>query len=145
MKSLAGLIRLHRWQLDEKRRQLADLERMIADLESQCRRIETELVAEQQVAKDSVEAGFAYGGYGGNVIRQRKTLNESIGNLRDEASGMTTEIAGAFEELKRFELTQTNRDARARTARNQRDQQALDEVGLEIHRRKQSAEGLSSD
>jgi len=63
MSTLDTLIRLNRWKLDERRRQLGELERLFERLGSEAVRLEEELTREQRIAGASLEAGYAYAGY----------------------------------------------------------------------------------
>ena len=58
MSTLDSLIRVNRWKLDERRRQLGELERLSERLGNEAIRLEQELASEQQVASASLEAGY---------------------------------------------------------------------------------------
>ena len=112
MSALDTLIRLHRWQLDERRRQLGDLEQLAAKLRLDEARLVAEQQAEQQVAAGSIEASSSYGGYVRRVIERRQKIVESI--------------------------AAANRVSRRRRRLDQIQQRALDEIGIEAFRRRGS-------
>jgi len=139
MKAVKGLIRLHRWQLDEKRRNLADLERMKEEFERQVERLEAEIAAEQKVASD-VEARFAYGAYAQTAVRRRATLQRSIADLNSQILAAREEVAAAFQEVKKYELLQEQRDRRIREWTARREQSIQDEVAIQGYRRRQGGD-----
>jgi flagellar export protein FliJ len=139
MKAVKGLIRLHRWQLDEKRRNLADLERMKEEFERQVERLEAEIAAEQKVASD-VEARFAYGAYAQTTVRRRATLQRSIADLNSQILAAREEVAAAFQEVKKYELLQEQRDRRIREWTTRREQSIQDEVAIQGYRRRQGGD-----
>ncbi len=141
MKGLAALIRLHRWRLDEKRRELADLERLEDQFLADARRLEDEVAAEQEFAKNAGDevGAFSYGGFAIGVIERRKRIAASIAEIRRRIDDKTAEVTDAFQELKRYEITQAERLKRERVVAERRAQAALDEMSLVQHQRRNEA------
>lgn len=133
MKGLPNLIRLHRWRLDEKRRNLAELERLAAELRDQGVRIEENMRSEQKVAVNSPEAGFAYGNYAKAVIARRATLAASLAEVQLKISETADDVTQSFQELKRFEIAQEHREKAARERAARLEQFAFDELGARRH------------
>lgn len=134
-KNLKGLIRLHKWMVDEKRRKLSDLLKMLAELEEQLRQLEAEVVAEQKAAANAPEtAGFLYGNYARRVIERRERLVQSIASMEMQISAAREELNDAYRELKKFQVVQDVRDRREALEAARREQGVLDEIGLTIHR-----------
>jgi flagellar protein FliJ len=136
VKGLAALIRLHTWRLDEKRRELADLQRLEDQFLEDGRRLEAEVVAEQEFAKTSDSGSFSYGGFAVGVIERRKRLEASIAEVRRRIEDKRAEVAEAFQELKRYEITQAERLKRERAEVERRTQASLDEISLIQHQRR---------
>lgn len=139
MKGLAGLIRLHRWRLDEKRRELADLETFADSLEAQTVALEESLRAEQKVAKSSVESGYTYGDFARDVIDRREKLAVSISKVEDQVAQVNEELREIFQEVKRYEILQANLMRAAREKEEKLEQGMLDELGFEIFRRREGS------
>jgi flagellar protein FliJ len=137
VKGLAALIRLHRWQLDEKRRELAELERLEDKLLEFGRQIDREVAAEQEFAQNSDVGSLSYGGFTLGVIERRRRLAASLAEVRQKIDAKGEEVAEAFRELKRFEITQAEREKREKIIADQRAQAALDEIAMVQHQRKQ--------
>jgi flagellar export protein FliJ len=136
MKALPALVRLHRWQLDERRRDVAELERLVADLQAQRSGLDTEMAAEQTIARAAGPGAFAYPGFAQGVIARRARLDASIAELNDRIAAARELLDVQFRELKRYEIAEDSRQRRARYAADRRAQTMLDEVGLEMHRRR---------
>lgn len=138
MKSLGSLIRLRKFAVDEHRRRLRDLERLEARLRQQSMHLEEELADEQGAAGDgSPETNLTYGGYAAGVIERRGHLQNSIDDVLVRIEHTRCELGAAYEELKRFDITEARKLARARREETRRERQFLDEVGLNQFRRQQ--------
>lgn len=136
-RNLKGLIRLHKWEVDEKRRKLGELLRLLDNLEAQARALEEEVVREQRAANDSPnEAGFLYGGYAETVIDRRDRLRDSIAKMEDSIAEAREDLRVAYVELKKFEVAQETRERREAREAARREQATLDEVGLQGYRQR---------
>lgn len=139
MKGLDGLIRLHKWKLDEKRQVLAELERLAARLRQELLDLEREVAEEQKVAKSSPEAMVTYGQYANAVIARRNTLTQSQSEVEQRMRGALDEVTQAFRELKKYELVKARRDKTAQETEKRQQQAVLDELGLTLYRRQEES------
>lgn len=138
-KNLNALIRLHQWVVDEKRRKLGDLLRMLTELEDRALRLEQEVVEEQAAATRAPDtAGLLYGNYARQVIDRRERLAKSISSMEQEIAAAREEVNEAYRELKKFQVAQDVRDRRAALEAARREQNILNEVGLNMHRRRRA-------
>lgn len=138
-KNLKGLIRLHQWMVDEKRRKLGELLKMLAELEDRAQRLEQEALDEQAAAARAPEtAGHLYGNYALQVVERRERLAKSIASMEQEIAAARDVLNEAYRELKKFQVAQEVRDRRAALEATRRDQNILDEIGLNIHRRRRA-------
>lgn len=138
MKSgLNGLIRLHRWQLEEQRRKLGQLEAMRGEFERRAKDLELE-IANEQKRVENTEASFAYGTYAQAAIARRETLAQSIEGMELELVKARDQVAEAFREVKKFEIAQDRQIKRAQLAAGRKEQQTLDELSLDIYRRRKA-------
>jgi flagellar export protein FliJ len=138
VKGLPNLIRLHRWHLDERRKNLVELERLAAELRGQCRQIDEDLEAEKTVAASSVEAGMTYGDYVKAMIERREKLGHSIAEVEKQIERASEEVMEAFQEVKRYELAQAHRERLFREKEARLERLALDEMGVGAFRRRAS-------
>jgi flagellar export protein FliJ len=130
MKSRETLIRLKKFQVDEKRRRVTQIEGMIADFQRMSAELEREILSEQERAGINDPSHFAYPTYAKAAIQRRENLLRSAEELRtqlEEAKGL---LAEAFEELKKVELLDERDQARERAEENAREQADLDSIGL---------------
>lgn len=138
-KNLHSLIRLYEWQLDEKRRKLSEVIQSLASLEDEARRLKQEHLDEQHVASASPnEAGFYYGRFVETAIENRDRLGLAVAQAEEEVEAAMEELKDAHQELKKFEITQSDRDRQEAEEEGRREQTYLDEVGLQSFRQRQA-------
>src|SRR5258707_2058241 len=77
MKSRETLIRLKKFQVDEKRRRVAQIEGMIADFQRMSVDLEREIHTEQERAGINDPSHFAYPTYAKAAIQRRWKLNRA--------------------------------------------------------------------
>lgn len=135
MRNRDSLIRLHRFQVDEKRRKLAELELMLEEFRSRERELEAQVLAEQKKAGISDVAHFAYPMFAKSVIRRRQNILNSIEDIERQLVVAKDELAGAFRELKKYEIIEDNRKQKRRKEAMRVEQAQLDEIALGLHRR----------
>ena len=138
MSALDSLIRVNRWQLDERRQQLAQLERLDERLRAELGRLEGDFGREADVARDDGEAARAWAAYAEAVGIRRKTLEASIANVVAQLVVAREALAEAFQDVKRYELAAAARQKKERAVIVRRDQVRQDEVALQIYRRRAS-------
>src|ERR1700755_1818110 len=130
MKSRETLIRLKKFQVDEKRRRVNQIEGMIADFQRMSTDLEREIQTEQDPAGINDPTHFAYPTYANAAIQSREDLTRSadeLGAQLEDAKGL---LAEAFEELKKVELLDERDQARERAEESAREQADLDSIGL---------------
>jgi flagellar protein FliJ len=104
MKSRETLIRLKRFQVDEKRRRVAQIEIMISEFERIAGDLDREIKAEQDRAGIHDPAHFAYPTYAKAAIQRRENLKRSAADLRVQLDDAKAALSEAFEEMKKIEL-----------------------------------------
>src|ERR1044071_4447418 len=138
MKSRDTLIRLKRFHVDEKRRRVSQIETMIAEFQRMASDLDREIAAEQQRAGIHDVSHFAYPTYARAAGQRRDNLLRSAEDMKGQLAEAQDELAEAFEELKKVELLDERDQAREKTAEKVRDQQSMDEIGLQAHSRRAS-------
>ena len=132
-----GLIRLARWQLDEKRRALAELENMQADFMMRCRQLDEELEREKATAAGDPAGSYRFSDFVRATLMRRTALLDSLRRIEAEIEAMRDEVHAAFQELKKLELFEARQQTARRQERDRREQAVLDDIGLARHRRGQ--------
>jgi flagellar FliJ protein len=130
MKSRETLIRLKRFQVDEKRRRVAQIETMIAEFDRMAGDLEREIAAEEQKAGISDVGHFAYPTYAKAAAQRRDNLRRSAEDLHVQLDDAKAELGEAFEELKKVEILEDRERSAERAADNVRDQAAMNQIGL---------------
>jgi flagellar protein FliJ len=130
MKSRETLIRLRKFQLDEKRRRVAQIESMVAEFERMATDLDREILAEQERSGIHDPAHFAYPTYAKAAIQRRENLKRSADELKGQLDDAKAALGEAFEELKKVELLDERDQMRERSAENAREQAELDQIGL---------------
>jgi flagellar protein FliJ len=130
MKSRETLIRLKKFQVDERRRKVAQIETMIAEFERMAGDLEREIRVEQDRAGIHDPAHFAYPTYAKAAMARRENLNRSADELRGQLEGVKGGLDDALDELKKAELLDERDQMRDREADNAGEQSELEAVGL---------------
>ena len=130
MKSRETLIRLKKFQVDERRRKVAQIEGMIAEFERMAVDLDREIKSEQDRAGIHDPGHFAYPTYAKAAMQRRENLQRSADDLRLQLETATATLAEAFEEMKKIELLDERDQMREREEENAREQAELDAIGL---------------
>ena len=130
MKSRETLIRLKKFQVDEKRRRVAQIEGMIAEFDRMSGDLEREIKTEQDRAGIHDPAHFAYPTYAKAAITRRENLKRSADELRVQLDDAKLAQGEAADELKKVELLEERDQMREREAENAAEQAAGDSLGL---------------
>ncbi|HXW49965.1 MAG TPA: flagellar export protein FliJ [Xanthobacteraceae bacterium] len=104
MKSRETLIRLKKFQVDEKRRKVAQIETMMAEFDRMAADLEREIRVEQDRSGIHDPAHFAYPTYAKAAIARRENLKRSVDELRLQLEDAKAALGEAFDDLKKVEL-----------------------------------------
>jgi flagellar export protein FliJ len=103
-----------------------------------------ELIKEQTIVRSSPEeAGFFYGNYATAVIIRREDLNQGILRMEEQVAEAREKLNDAYRDLKKYEIAQKSRDTREALELVRREQETLDEIGLQGYRRKKRRSAVS--
>jgi flagellar export protein FliJ len=130
MKSRDTLIRLKKFQVDERRRKVAQIEGMIAEFERMATDLDREIKTEQERAGIHDPAHFAYPTYAKAAMGRKENLKRSADELKVQLDDAKAALGEAFEELKKVELLDERDQARERADENAREQDELDAIGM---------------
>lgn len=135
MKSRETLIRLKKFQADEKRRRVAQIEAMIADFERMANDLDREVANEERRAGISDPAHFAYPTYARAARTRREKIVHSADELKGQLDAAKSELEIAFEELKKVEILQDREAAAERAEESRREQAEMDRIGSRMRMR----------
>ena len=133
-KGLSGIIRLHKWQVDEKRRQITDLEVMRNELVEKLEKLLRDLESEKENLSKSNVVDINYANYASNVMNRRENIDASITEVDVSIENMKDELSEAFKELKKYEIVEQRAIEREKLEQKRREQDRLDEISINMYR-----------
>ena len=110
MKSRDAVIRLKRFEVDEKRRKVEDIEAMIGELNTMATDLDRQIAIEQERAGVSDVNHYAYPTFAKAAIQRRDNLANSVAGLEAKLAVARGDLDEALEDMKKIELLQ-ERDA----------------------------------
>ncbi len=120
MKSRDTLVRLKRFQAEEKRRRVAQIETMIAEFGRMAGDLDREIAAEEQRSGVADPSHFAYSTYARAARTRRDNLHQSAEDLRGQLDEAKARFEEASEELAKVQ-TMDLRDKSVEVARERTD------------------------
>ena len=114
MKSRETLIRLKKFQVDERRRRVAQIERMISEFERISGDLERDIKIEQDRSGIHDPGHFAYPTYAKAAIQRRDNLKRSAHDLKIQLEDAKAALSEAFEEVTKVELLDERNQIRER-------------------------------
>ena len=127
-KDLKTLIRVHKFELDERQRKLGNLLRFERALENRKILLAKRFVEEEEAAKADPTAALTFGAYVDWHIDENKRVDRALEENRQEILLMRDEIIEAYQELKTLEITQENREKRELAELERKTNAMLDEI-----------------
>ncbi|MDB5650011.1 MAG: flagellar export protein FliJ [Hyphomicrobiales bacterium] len=107
MKSRDTLIRLKRFQVEEKRRRVAQIEAMIAEFSRMATDLDREIAMEESRSGVTDPAHFAYSTYARAARSRRDNLHQSAGELRgqlEEAKALLEDATAEFAKVQSLDV-----------------------------------------
>ncbi len=124
-----SLIRLKKFQVDEKRRQVAQIEMMIADFERMASELDQQIEIEHTKTGISDVAHFAYSTFAKAALTRRDNLLNSANDMKGKLEAAQDSLAEALEELKKVELLDQREHQREAAEQLKVEQAEYDEIG----------------
>jgi flagellar export protein FliJ len=124
-----SLIRLKKFQVDEKRRQVAQIEMMISDFERMASELDQQIEIEQTKTGISDVAHFAYSTFAKAALTRRDNLLNSASDMKGKLEAAQDGLAEALEDLKKVELLDQREHQREKDEQLKIEQQEYDEIG----------------
>ena len=124
-----SLIRLKKFQVDEKRRQVAQIEMMVNDFERMASELDQQIDIEHTKTGISDIAHFAYSTFAKAALSRRDNLLASASDMRGKLEAAQDALAEALEDLKKVELLDQREHQREAAEQLKVEQQDYDEIG----------------
>ncbi|MFK8033097.1 MAG: flagellar FliJ family protein [Hyphomicrobiales bacterium] len=136
MKSRESLIKLKRFQVDEKRRQLAQIEGMIADFQVMADELDAQVLSEQKRTGIEDVAHFAYSTFAKAAAQRRSNLMTSVEDLDKQRAVAHDALSESVEDLKKIELLAERDQVKAKLESDWVEQEEMDEIANQRHHRR---------
>lgn len=133
MKSREGVIRLKKFQVDEKRRQVAQIEKMVADFQEMVDVLDAQILDEQRRAGIDDVTHYAYPTYAKAAKQRRDNLIQSVEDLQLQLDTAKENLASSFEELKKLDILEDRSQREMALQAEEYEQSQLDEVASQMH------------
>lgn len=134
MKSRETLIRLRKFDVDEKRQKVSAIEAMINDFKTMADDLDRQVLSEQQRAGVDDINHYAYPTFAKAAVQRRDNLMISIADLEVKMELANEELQDAMKALKNVEILE-ERDLARNRVKSARDEQAnLDEFAQNMSR-----------
>ena len=124
-----SLIRLKKFQVDEKRRQVSQIEMMVADFERMAGELDQQIEIEQTKTGISDVGHFAYSTFAKAALTRRDNLINSANDMRGKLESAQDALAEALEDLKKVELLDQREHQREKDEQLKIEQSEYDEIG----------------
>ena len=134
MKSRETLIRLRKFDVDEKRQKVAAIEAMINDFKSMADDLDNQVKSEQQRAGVDDVNHYAYPTFAKAAVQRRDNLMISIADLEAKMDAANEELQDAMKALKNVEIHEERDMARTRVKAARNEQNALEEFAQNMSR-----------
>ena len=126
MTVVENLLRLHRWQLDERRRYVAELESLAERLRTDAGWLTAEIDARAATPDPSGQGGLADHPLGRRLIERRRKLENSIAEIEAQIADAHAAVAAAEHEVGIYELAASQGRSAASGAMLRRPRPARD-------------------
>ncbi|MCT4654517.1 MAG: flagellar export protein FliJ [Cohaesibacter sp.] len=130
MKSRESLIRLKRFQVDDKRRQVGQIELMVTEFQTMIKDLDDQIAFEEEKAGINDVAHFAYPTFAKAAMQRKDNLLVSIADLDEQLERAQDQLREAIGELKKVEKLEERDQARDRAAQEEAEQAELDEFNM---------------
>ena len=124
-----SLIRLKKFQVDEKRRQVTQIEMMVADFERMASELDQQIEIEHTKTGISDVAHFAYSTFAKAALTRRDNLLNSANDMKGKLEAAQDGLAEALEDLKKVELLDQREHQREAAEQLKVEQEQYDEIG----------------
>ena len=103
MKSRDSVVRLKRFQVEEKRRQVAQIDGMVAEFVRMSTELDNQIRAEEERTGIHDIGHFAYSTFAKAAAQRRANLRASVDDLKRRLDAAREELTGAQSDLKKAE------------------------------------------
>lgn len=139
MADLESLIKYRKHGVDEKQRVLAQLYREAEELEKKQQALRGQMEKERALSDElgTPDAAVAYNLYAQGAREKIAALQRQLDKMQIRIEAAQAAMREAFAEMKKIEITDRNRKDREKKRVQKKEDQTLDEIAIDRHRRNQ--------
>lgn len=130
MKSIQTLLRVKQREMDALKRQQGVLESQREEINAIINGLANQLASELEAAQNMPEMAHFFGDFSATIKQRQEMMHGHLRRLEVELVKLNDQIRERFSEIKKYELVLANWKKRRDKAQQQREQQAMDEVGI---------------
>ncbi len=133
-KTLATLIRISKFELDEKQRALADLQRTRDAITLQQKQLEEQKLKEQNAVEKDTNLLEFYNGFLQKYLSTRENLNKALEDIDLIIEQARDVLRDAYQQHKTYEITSENILKKEKQELDLKEQKNADEIALNFHK-----------
>ncbi|MEQ8639578.1 MAG: hypothetical protein RIE31_03040 [Alphaproteobacteria bacterium] len=137
-KGLNTILKLRRWTLDERKKDLLAAEARLSEARRSRQRLDVSIAAEFDLARQDGFGGAALGPWLDRMRQRRQDLDTAVRQAIQDVATVRDGVAVAFADVKKIELTLEHRASAEKTARDRAEQITIDDIAIDRHRRAHS-------
>tara|TARA_Y100000590_G_scaffold470641_1_gene667302 strand:- start:5384 stop:5800 length:417 start_codon:yes stop_codon:yes gene_type:complete len=138
MKTIASLIRLHKWELEQKRRELVFLQGEENSIIKEKNQLENNLKNEQKFIANDIDLLRLYGNYAQYIIQEREKLESELKLINKKMIESRIKVGEAYQDLKKYEIFLNNLEEKMNKKLQNIENIEADEISIEMFRRSQA-------
>lgn len=139
MADLKPLIRHRKHIVDQKQKFLAELYRQAEELQEKKEALQEQIDGEIRLAEkmNDAQTQTYLGHYLEGARHKMQDIDDSIEQMNVRIEAAREEVRLAFADMKKIEITQRQREEREEEELRKKEDKELDEIGLDVYRRRQ--------
>lgn len=130
MKTLQTLIKIHKRDLDDKRRELVALEEQKAELLEFSKQMKEELAAESELASADPSMSLTFNNYRNMIKNRQATIAGILSELKVKMDSLSYAISEIYGEVKKYEIILQQKIDKKTQEEKSQENKVLDEVAI---------------
>jgi len=142
---LETLIKMQKWSIDQKRKRLSVFLVEEAKFENKIKELIENNIKEKQFAKENPIFTNDYAAFVEQFLKDKEEFEIKLARVKEMIAIIQDDIAEEFKIQKTYEITDENRKKLAQEELDRKEQISMDEIGMNLHRRKKLKETSDED
>ena len=134
-KGLHSVLKLRKWALDERKKELLAAEGRLSQIRAVRQQLEDSMAREFDRVRDPGHGGMDLGPWLERMRQRRSDLESAVVHMTQDVATIRDEVGVAFADLKKIELTLEHRAEAEKAARERTEQITIDDIAIDRHRR----------